>query len=530
MIIKYVKRVLIICLLIQCSFVRSVEFKFEFDDLDVFANDVAGIAHHRAVFAPSDSLSNIKQYSLHRFLAAPFYNYTAPIKSRSYFDLECLQFTCSLSDNSSFHPFFKQTSRAVLTPNNRKHLGDLLAASSFLDGLDISTFTAFDLPLALSVFKNLKVQDRQLGIMFQRSTAVKNWDVSFLWPFLYQERNFFLNKQEVKTLERLGLDTSDFTFAQDHLISDKLGFGDLRIQIEKNILSTYRNQLNIGFGITLPLAFSMIKGCIGSHFSKNKANPTFHLQNDFLGYFDATLLDPHQGGNPIIVANAENLGLQSLDRLSTMLLEAPLGNERHLGLLTFLKHIFYITPDVFISSKLNFEILLPSVENRFFTIKPDQTYLSQFEAMTQDAVDDLDDTDPDDVEEIAQFIDSFSRILVNSMFPSSYHTRVFPGVSVQSTNQITFERTQWSFHLGTDTWYRSKEKIGKIWASDELLSQLDIKAGTIGHAYQSRVFTKIERAHQEGAFFDWNVFASTSLLSYGIGDSFSVGLQFSHDF
>lgn len=529
MIIKYVKRVLIICLLIQLPFIQSAEF--DFDGLDGFADDVAGLAHQRVAFTPSTTLYNIKEYSLHRFLAVPFYNYTAPIKSRSYFDLECLQFTCSLSDNSSLHPFFTQTSRAVLTPNNRKHLGDLLAASSFLDGLDISTFTAFDLPLALSIFKNLKVQDRQLGVMFQRSTTVQNWNLSFLWPFLYQERNFFLNRQEVRTLERLGLNTDNFTFAQDHLISDKLGFGDLRIQIEKNIFSTYRNQLNIGFGITLPLAFSMIKGCIGSHFRKNKANPTFHLQNDFMGYFDSTKLDRNEGGNPIIIANALSLGLQALDRFSAILLEAPLGNDRHLGLLTFLKHIFYITPDVFISSKLNFEILLPSVENRFFTIKPDQTYLSQLEAMPLEDqgdekpfVDDLTDN------ESAVFLDSFSRVLVNSMFPSSYHTRVFPGVSIQSTNQLTFERINWNFHLGTDTWYRSKEKIGKIWASDELLSQLDIKAGTIGHAYQSRVFTKIERAHQEGAFFDWNVFASTSLLSYGIGDSFSLGLQFSRDF
>ena len=529
MIIKYVKRVLIICLLIQLPFMQSAEF--DFDGLDGFADDVAGLAHQRLAFNPSDSLYNIKQYSLHRFLAVPFYNYTAPIKSRSYFDLECLQFTCSLTDNSSFHPFFTQTSRAVLTPNNRKHLGDLLAASSFLDGLDINTFTDFDLPLALSIFKNLKVQDRQLGIMFQRSTAVQNWNLSFLWPFFYQERNFFLNKQEVRTLERLGLDTSDFAFAQDHLISDKLGFGDLRIQIEKNILSTYKNQLNIGFGITLPLAFSMIKGCIGSHFSKNKSNPKFHLQNDFLGYFDAIMLDPNQGNNPIILANAESLSLQALDRLSAILLEAPLGNDRHLGLLTFLKHAFYITPEIFISSKLNFEILLPSVENRFFMIKPDQTYISQLEAMPLDdqgdgkpSVNDLTEN------ESAVFLDSFSNILMNSIFPSSYHTRVFPGVSIQSTNQITFERTQWNFHLGTDTWYRSKEKIGKIWASDELLSQLDIKAGTIGHAYQSRIFTKLERAHQEGAFFDWNVFASTSLLSYGIGDSFSLGLQFSRDF
>ncbi|NBP01824.1 MAG: hypothetical protein EBU90_17145, partial [Proteobacteria bacterium] len=489
--------------------------EFNFDGLDGFADDVAGIAHQRAPLTPDDSLSLIKQFSIHRYLNDPFYRFTTPIKSRSYFDLECLQFQNNSHNNYIFSPFFTQTSRAVLGSNDKKHLKDYLSAISFLDSIDNNMFTGFDLPLALSVFKNIKVQDRQLGIMFQKSATVQNWNLSFLWPFLYQERNFFLNKQEIKTLEKLGLNTDDFSFAQDHLISDKIGFGDLRIQIEKNILSSYRNQLNIGFGITLPLAFSMIKGCIGSHFNKNKSNPIFHLQKDFLGYFDPGVQNPNDPNNLIIAANAKTLGLQALDRFSALLLEAPLGNDRHLGLLTFLKHIFYIRSDVFVSSKINFELLLPSVENRFFNTRPDKTYLAEFEAMSQDDVDALDEAGA------APFIDSFSSILMNSIFPSSYHTRVFPGVSIQSTNQLTFERINWNFHLGTDNWYRSKEKIGKIWASDELLSQLDIKAGTIGHAYQSRVFTKIERVHQEGAFFDWNVFASTSLLSYGIGDSFS---------
>ena len=528
MIIKYVKRVLIICLLIQCSVIRSHEFEWDapLNDLDVFANDVAGIAHHnRANFTTDETLDLIKQFSLDGFLAAPFYNYTVPIKSRSYFDLECLQFICSLTDNTSFYPFFTQTSKAVLTPYNGKRSGDLLSRISFLESLDINRFTSFDMPLVFSVCKNFKIQDRQLGIMFQHSTTVKNWNFSFLWPFLYQERNVFLNKEDIKTLERLGLDTSDFTFAQEHLISDKLGFGDLRIQIEKNILSTYKNQFNIGFGITFPLSFSIIKGLIGSHFRKNKENPDFHLQNDLMSYFDILNLgNPNHPNNLTIIKNGEILGLQALDRFSAMLLEAPLGNDRHLGLFTFLKHIFYITPNVFISSKLNFEMLLPSVENRFFNIKPDQTYLTQFAAMDEGDVDALDDATG------APFMDSFSSILINSLFPSSYHTRVFPGVSVQATNQITFERTKWNIHLGLDHWYRSQEKIGKIWASNDLLSQLDIKAGTLRHAHQSRIFGKLERAHKEGAFFDWSIFASSSLLSYGIGDSFSVGLQFSHDF
>lgn len=70
MIIKYVKRVLIICLLIQLPFMQSAEFNF--DGLDGFADDVAGLAHQRVAFTPSTTLYNIKDKALHRFLAVPF--------------------------------------------------------------------------------------------------------------------------------------------------------------------------------------------------------------------------------------------------------------------------------------------------------------------------------------------------------------------------------------------------------------------------------------------------------------------------
>jgi hypothetical protein len=148
--------------------------------------------------------------------------------------------------------------------------------------------------------------------------------------------------------------------------------------------------------------------------------------------------------------NAEIIGLQALDRLSTLLLEKSLGNEGHIGLGFFVKNLIYLSSNIYFSAKTHLQILLPSTENRFFKINPNQNEI--------DVIKNLEDVDGLLDAQAQVYLDQLSRILVKNFFPSSYHTRVFPGVSIQSTNQLTFERINWNFHLGTDTWYRSKRK------------------------------------------------------------------------
>ncbi|MFS8506887.1 MAG: hypothetical protein LVQ75_02015 [Candidatus Babeliales bacterium] len=448
MIIKYVKRVLIICLLIQLPFIQSAEF--DFDGLDDFADAAAGMQHiplNAIRLDPSESLSLIHDFNGESLIGKTFYIYTNPFRTRSYFDLETFQiFSQAGSDNLTFSPFFTQTSKAAFH-KNKKYIHSYvdIDQKDIFEKLDEETFTDIQLPLFLSVVRNVKIQDRQIGCMLKRSTYVLDWNVNFLLPFLYQERNFFLTQQEIKILESLGLASDNFNFAQEHLISDKVGFGDLKIEFEKIIKHNYNYQLLLGFDVILPVAFPLLQGCIGTHFKKNKSNPNFNLQTDFLSLYQIG-----QPTNTQLMKNAEIIGLQALDRLSTLLLEKSLGNEGHIGLGFFVKNLIYLSSNIYFSAKTHLQILLPSTENRFFKINPNQNEI--------DVIKNLEDVDGLLDAQAQVYLDQLSRILVKNFFPSSYHTRVFPGVSIQSTNQLTFERINWNFHLGTDTWYRSKRK------------------------------------------------------------------------
>src|SRR3989338_7257324 len=121
-------------------------------------------------------------------------------------------------------PFFNQTWKGVYT-DDKTGIGSYidLEQKRLIKVLDDAQFVEFNIPEVLGLFTNIKVQERHLGFMFQYCTSFKEWNISLLCPFLYQENNFYLSPSEIKRIEQEPL-FKDFEgdiieFAKQHLLS-----------------------------------------------------------------------------------------------------------------------------------------------------------------------------------------------------------------------------------------------------------------------------------------------------------------------
>lgn len=521
---KLIKHFFLIALLTVSS-ATAVEFHFGSDDgLDEIAALTTNMVHEDPKIFRGEQNSSDLLNSLNAVDAVkdPFYNYTRPIRRRSLLDSNLFTFNRNYYFDKGYciTPFFTQTYKAHLYDDKTALNGYIdMVQHSILKIIDDGEFTDIDIPPVISLFTNIKVQERQIGTMFQFYVPYKQWDITFMFPFLYQENNFYLTRKEIKRIENEPL-FKDFQgdvieFAQEHLISDKLGIGDLRINFEKIIRETETFKFTGGFEITLPTAFSFTKGLFGNSFNLSKANPPFDLHTDFIAPYAA-------GSKQQAVDNGEKLLLNALDRLTTILLEHPLGNNRHIGIGMFFKQRINFNNDWYLQSKIKAELLLPATERRFFK-----------ETISSAEVDAIQDTIANDVSNDAEArvqIDKLNNSFIKKFFPQSYKTKIFPGALFQATTHIVKEYDNWTLRFGSDLWYHTQELIGSIDAQSDTLNNLDIKAGKKSFGYQQDFFLGIDRHHKEGAYFDWSFYTNYTAFSYGIGKTFTLGIKISHEF
>lgn len=521
---KLIKHFFLIALL-TVSGATAVEFHFGSDDgLDEIASLAANIPHEHANTIRADEgagFSIIDGLEIngvkvgYAALKKTLYNYTRPNRRRSLLDSDLFSFPRYYYFDKGFAitPFFMQTWKAHLHGNKtsiNQYLN--LTFDDIIELIDQLQMTTVDVAEVLKLFHNTKIQERRLGFMFQFFNHYKGWDITWMFPFLYQEHNFYLTRSELKAIENtLGVD-QDIQFAQDHLISDKLGFGDLRINLEKIIYETDRHQCSYGFDITLPTAWTLVKGAFGNYFDKKTANPDFDIHEDFL----LTI-----GNEELSKKNAERVGLGILDRLSSILIEHPLGNNRHVGFGIFFKDRFNFRPDWYLYSKIKAEIFTPCSERRFFRERYSDNDVDAIQAAYTFGITDA----------AARIqLDAINTILRKQMLPQSYKTMVFPGAFFQGTFHFVREFENWNVRFGTDLWYHTKEHLSDIETTQTILNNLDIEKGRMGHAFQQNLFLGFDKHHKEGAYFDWSFYTNYTAFSYGIGKTFTLGIKISHEF
>ncbi|MFC1845683.1 hypothetical protein ACFLX2_00990 [Candidatus Dependentiae bacterium] len=414
-----------------------------------------------------------------------------------------------------------------------------LDSGSFLAKLDaiakeVQQFGDFDFDPAdiFILFKNGTVQERQFGFLLHGRKSWRKWRFSWKFPFYYLERNFWFTEEEQEAIEKeFGAleEEEQERFQERYMISDKLGFGDLRFMFDHPIREEERFDTRLGVLFTIPTAWGA-KGLKGTHFVECP-RPELDLAEVIEIALDA-LDDPAKEEEVFDIL--QNFAYSALDRMSLILLEEPLGNRRHFGAGIFIESI---TPlDLFIKrpwasninwkSFISLEYLFPAKEKRFFVERIDPRLFDMRDFTITDSDDPVQKTRAEDNMAFLseQFVDRF--------FPHIFETWVHPGLVFRWSGKAVYQSARWGFHIGTDMWVKTEESFGDIDADDDLfVDRLRIARAKRMLGYQTKIFGSLLYKTRRSKR-DWTISlnADGTILHSGIGSDYTVSLNLEVDF
>lgn len=376
----------------------------------------------------------------------------------------------------------------------------------------------------LPLFNNITIQDRQAGIMFHGDKYYNDRKIHFHIhaPLMYQERNFYMTEEEQENVrETLGPSGSDdekstMEFAEKHLIADKFGIGDTRITLDWLIHKRPALELELGLRATIPTAFAFEKGLKGSSFENSKPPQCFNIGL----IWDQFETEQCERGKEVVSDFME----RALDRLSQMLLDTRLGNDRHLGLgATFTIHSRlsnYVNKswarNVEFRTRVSLDYLFPAGETRFFIQKlnPDEFSDSNFPLKRIE----------DYREFAAERLQFLSDRVLEKLFPFRTVATVHPGAVFMWTSAWSYKTGRWTLGLITDFWAKTKESFGKIRYKPPVV--LDIERGTRPYALQSKlgfnIMYTLPRRFQSWTF---SLYGDGTYWAESIGKDFTLGFN-----
>lgn len=510
----------------------SFNVNYDNDEYEKFLSENSFTAIRKS--NPEDVIDVLETVGALELLQQNFYLKTYPLNRRNVLDLP--SFIRRLHYRYPRYVigaqlFYDQMSEAYFTSNSGK-IGSYIgmnqdtvieALHNLIDKVK-PIYPGFEFPYIdlFDIFANAKVQERRLGLMFHMLRRYKKSQFFFYLPLYYFERNYFLTDEEQDQIEDfVGTTASgeEDDFQKKHLICDKLGFGDSRFIVQYPVLRKREYEIDLGIQVTLPTAFTLVKGMLGSSFKDKKTSqPAF----SFIELFDlASNIDTRAEA----ADKATEFFLQSLDRLSAILLDVGLGNDGHLGvgiiantraqLSTFVKRPW--AHAVGLKSKISLEYLLPRTRRRYFIEdRSAQRFAEHNFADKNKAADNLAFLEQ-------QFVDKF--------FPYVLETSIYPGFVFLWTSKIVYENRYGAVHLGSDTWIKTPDRLGAVSASTELLSRLDFKKARGIWGYQTTIFGSLilkTPGKNDDLIVEFN--AATTIANKGIGGQFTLGLTIEKNF
>ncbi len=532
----------LLCILSFISFNSKAEsFFIEEDDIEYEPDDYADISQTSNVatrtIGPTEGIGIIALYNLQNFLKEPFYKYTHPPRRRPLTDQPYLQFPdythtntiniIPIAHGSVEQHLVKQYSHLERYVDLEQRyfveiLSGLVGPVNPGPNFQPAVEDFPNIPEILSLFAPLKTQEWQLGFDFQ---YFRNFDGIFVFaqvPFIYQVDNYYLTAQERENIENYPLikdffgDGDYWDFVKNHLICDRIGWADAQVFIEATVKETYKSRTNVGLELLIPIACTLKKGLLGTSFDVKAGYPPFNMLDDFL----SPGIDLQSDINPtfnqqLIIDNATNLGFEILDRLTTILLEQPIGMQHFvIGVFTRTQMIF--TPWLDLTSKTGLSCSLPGNENRFMRHNLDEA-LALVDAITKAGNDGVSD------EKAAELMAAFNTATLQHFFPLSYKTKVFPGFFFESYSQLTYHGQNWTFYAGSNTWWAfMNERFLKIDIAPTELPKLDTTIAKKDPAYQTRIFFGADKNPYYDSPWTFGLRAGCSSLSWNIGPDLSI--------
>lgn len=397
----------------------------------------------------------------------------------------------------------------------------------FLEKLDLEFAPgAADIVEVFPLFTQIKLQERRVGVMLGTNKQWAHGQFTIVLPLYYLVQNFFLTDSEIDDIKSAplfagagaGNEENDVTaFFLKHLVSTKIGFGDLKFRLDECISRGACHELNMGFQLIVPSAvdFNSCKTRLwwgdellfGGVFCKNSPVPPFDLTFLFNTYFccDPDLLDKCKAE---ITAYLLAFGTGALDRLTANVGDLPLGQE-HVSFGPIATYTLELKDGISWENYFAIEYFFPRKRTRFFLANVNPLEFAR------------DYTDP------AQAVGNIAFLqqqIVNLLFPIPACVTVHPGINAQWTSYFAYDQCNFHGEFGYDFWFQGKEYIG---ASAQQREQLLIHPGVKPWAYQSKLFLKLI-----GNCNNWHIGFQTDITirSRGIGKDQTFAVMYSYDF
>jgi len=535
---------------LRCDELDDLE-NFDFDaflENDDVINTLDNTAFEftRTKFDPEDTVDILEEMGILNILEHNLYLRSNRLNYRSVIDLPMGMMDkeyCYVKNLFGLEFFFNKMDRAYFTSNSDNICSYLaLTDEGFLDALSESADKAkelaeadfdFDPAETFDLFKCGTVQERKLGVLLYGRAGTKKWRFTYKIPFYYLERNLWITEPEQKKIEeQLGeTDPEQQDMFQDqHAISDKLGIGDTRIAFDYMLTNHERSCSRIGAFATIPTGWAMAKGLKGQHFKPLIRTPETNLY-DLTGYHLDALLSLGTGTEQEQAEATQiltDLAFEAIDHMNSILLEAPMGNNRHFGVGAVLRSMWELTAlidrpwaeQIVMKGRLSLEYLLPATETRFLAENPspkltDPAFRARF-GKPATALEDM------------LFVE---KEIVGKLFPYAVECTVSPGFVFCWTSRWYHEREWWGIYLGSEYWMRSREKLSDVQVPKFLEERVCIDKARSPFAFQSKVlgglYFKINRPNRNLVL---SLNGETSTWNRGIGGDYTVSLDLEFNF
>ncbi len=485
-----------------------------------------------------DVVSTLSVFNIPQALQFSLYHRTQPPFTRSVHFLPSLSLLIEPVQCDNLHnwtlsiePFFNFTDKVNFTHCSTQIPSYIAldANSDFLETLDVKAFSSVNVPAVLSLFQPATLQERRLGLMLGAWKQHENWAISAALPIYYQERNLFLDDEQLSALEDSpllagpGRNLPGFnydTFTTDHLIRDCVGLGDLRLQALYNV--SQKNFVQIGAQITLPTATSVARGIVGgtgtSGFSKKLPPPLIDFYKLFYLQWDYQDNNNKQAGLQLEELMV-NYGLLALDRLTTMIADMPLGNP-HVSFGPIIQGTKRCNTTIDFLFTGEFQYSVPANELRFFNV-----IKNPFDFTERDYTSD----DPSVAEANLLFLDQQAR---NTLYPAAVKIETKPGMILHTKTGFAANWTDsLKSTIGYDFWLQGDEKLGPIKQRYGIPGTLELAKGTKRKAYEGKIFADLSTIFADERYVLFiGLRADATVHHRGIGASTTLGLNLKLDF
>ncbi len=443
-----------------------------------------------------------------------------PAMTPDFFDSECPWLLTA--------DFFYNFSPKVFFTKNSAFLSSYIDLNNqnIINTVANSIFPSVDVPGLFGLFSTIKLQQYRAGIMMAIARHWDCWTVTARIPLYYLLENFFLNDQEVSQIQNNPFFRDDDggigdtpaeevrKFALRHLVQDRIGIGDSRITLLLKTHCTDNFKAWFGLQATIPTARDIKRGLIAGEFEPIQSMPIINLQSLANIFF----CNPNQtfADETLRRILLEEFLVDTLDRLSTILITTPLGNGKHFGLGPEIDAKWYLNEYFSMQTYASLQAYTPHRENRFYLMeKTDEDF----------------DRDWRDTSITGDNLVTLNRLIVQTLYPVGVRTTIHPGIRFQCNHSFLYKSEHWNLAVGFDYWYFGEETQQLLLPVVPFNKRLVQQKGQRPAAHQGKIITAIGYFHN-GDCYDWYIDfnADATVFNTGIGRNYTVGFRLGLEF